>query len=194
MSEYEFLDLFYRPLLLPCYHCMWWLGVKLHQVFVGNETLQVLWTIVEKEIAITVLWLMWRTWKSCIMLCHILCPIAVITIIITVVIIIMFVGRTLLLNILSIWRVWCGMLLQGWNMRSTYPSQSLSICRGRSVTFKTFKTCILDEWPLKPLKSHLGPLLTCFFYVVTCIFLIFIFSVLRVMFLRLSLQIIKAGF
>ena len=50
------------------------------------------------------------------------------------------------------------------------------------MTFKTFKTCILDEWPLKPLKSHLGPLLTCFFDVVTCIFLIFIFSVLRVMF------------
>ena len=55
-------------------------------------------------------------------------------------------------------------------------------CRGRSVTFKTFKTCILDEWPLKPLKSHLGPLLTCFFDVLTCIFLISIFSVLRVMF------------
>ena len=54
--------------------------------------------------------------------------------------------------------------------------------RGRSVTFKTFKTCILDEWPLKPLKSHLGPLLTCFFDVLTCIFLISIFSVLCVMF------------
>ena len=50
------------------------------------------------------------------------------------------------------------------------------------MTFKTFKTCILDEWPLKPLKSHLGPLLTCFFDVLTCIFLISIFSVLCVMF------------